>query len=267
MREEWGKLAPAVQAEIHRRERELVRQLQETADARRQHESMTKMTAPYQHILAIEGSDPMKAFGDYLRTAAILRSGSVTEKAQAIANVTRQFGVDIRALDAALAGMPMQPGQQQPGYQQQQFQDPRLDKLLSQIEESRRAQQEQLSASMQSTVEEFVADTRHEFIEDVREDMADMLEVAANRGRKMSMQEAYDRACAMNPEIVKILAQRAAAQQSQPPGAAPGAVVAAKQRAAASHPGGAGGPGTANGSKPPTVREALEAAFAQHEQR
>lgn len=261
MREEWGKLAPTVQAEIHRRERELTRQLAESAEARRQQETMTKMVEPYRHFMAMEGTDPMKAFGDYLRTAAILRSGSVSEKAQAIANVTRQFGVDIRALDAALAGAPIPPGQ----HGQQPYQDPRVDQLLQRIEAAQQAQQQQAAAAAQSSVEEFTNDAKYEFIEDVREDMADLLEIAANRGRKMTLVEAYHRACSMHPEVRKVINQRAAAKQAQTP-AATGAKLAAAQRAAASVPGGAGGPGTANGTKPMSVREALEAAYSQHTQ-
>jgi hypothetical protein len=60
-----------------------------------------------------------------------------------------------------------------------------------------------------AAVQEFSA--KAEFLDDVREDMADLLEGAARRGVALTMEEAYDRACHMNPDIRRVLQQRESA--------------------------------------------------------
>ena len=60
-----------------------------------------------------------------------------------------------------------------------------------------------------------VGDSQNEFYNDVRSDMADLLDMAANRGRQMSMQDAYNTACAAHPQISKVMAGRQAQQSVQ----------------------------------------------------
>ena len=96
LREKWAMLPPDVQAEVLRREREINQTLQSSVDARKQVEQLQKTSAPYQHLIAMEGGDPMAAFGDYLRTVALLRGGTPGEKAQALAQAVMKFGIDSR---------------------------------------------------------------------------------------------------------------------------------------------------------------------------
>jgi hypothetical protein len=101
--------------------------------------------------------------------------------------------VDVAALDAALVNAMGGQGGQPQQVPQQQFQDPRVDQLLGALQQ-REAQQVQRIRD-----------------DAVREDMADILELAARRGLDMTMEQAYERACRMNPEISRIIAQREAA--------------------------------------------------------
>jgi hypothetical protein len=39
--------------------------------------------------------------------------------------------------------------------------------------------------------------------------MADLIDMAAKRGRDLPIQEAYDKACALNPEISSVITERA----------------------------------------------------------
>ena len=57
--------------------------------------------------------------------------------------------------------------------------------------------------------------SQNEFYNDVRSDMADLLDMAANRGRKMSMQEAYNTACAAHPQISKVMQSRQSSKSVQ----------------------------------------------------
>jgi hypothetical protein len=50
---------------------------------------------------------------------------------------------------------------------------------------------------------------------DVREDMAMLLDAAASQNKELSLADAYDRACYMNPEIRNILSQRQLADSEQ----------------------------------------------------
>jgi hypothetical protein len=70
----------------------------------------------------------------------------------------------------------------------------------------------------------------NEFYNDVRGDMADLLDMAANRGREMSMEEAYNLACNNHPQISKIMSGRTSQQ-----------TVDTKRRAASSIQGSPGG--------------------------
>jgi hypothetical protein len=99
-----------------------------------------------------------------------------------------------------------------------------------------------------SEIEMFSKDPKNEFYNDVRSDMADLLDLANNRGQDMTLQQAYDKACAMHPQISQIMASRAARNNAQD-----------KRRAAASISGSPGGPGEA--AEPTSTRAALEAAW------
>jgi hypothetical protein len=56
---------------------------------------------------------------------------------------------------------------------------------------------------------------KHEYYEDLRDDMADLMEMAANRNRGMSLDQAYDRAAQAHPDIGPILSQRKDAEKGK----------------------------------------------------
>ncbi len=89
-----------------------------------------------------------------------------------MADICRNFGIDINLLDQALAGQAQPPQQAQP---QQQFRDPRFDELMSRLQNGERQKQQAASQRAVQEVEEFAATA--EFYGDVRQEMADILEV------------------------------------------------------------------------------------------
>ena len=93
----------------------------------------------------------------------------------------------------------------------------------------------------------------------MRDDMADMLDLAAKRSRVMSLKEAYDRACMMNPGISKIIEQRKLASAAT----AGRGIIAGKTRAAASITDRAARTSGA-GDRPMSIKEALDAAMSNH---
>ena len=106
-----------------------------------------------------------------------------------------------------------------------------------------------------SETEQFMAS--HDFAEDIREDMADIMEMAAKRGQNMSLEDCYERAILLRPDIQQIIEQRKiaanASQQNQQ--------MRQKENASVSV---AGGGSMITGSPNPTnTREALEAAWGK----
>jgi hypothetical protein len=168
------------------------------------------------------------------------------EKAQTVAQIIRTYGADLAAIEGALMS-----GGQMP-QQQQQFQDPRLDGLLSKMEQFQQAQTQRIEAKAGTEVDQF--GSGKEFFDDVREDMADLLEIAARRGVDLTLEQAYDRAVVMNPEVSRIVAARAAAANA---GTANTAIQQA-QRAASNV---RGTPSGVPSAGPSTLRGAIEAAI------
>lgn len=257
LRERWKALPPEVQGEIVRRERENDGRMQEAAQLRRFAQKFTEIAEPYRAIMEAEGTDPMRAFHDYLRSATLLRTGSPADKAAMVARLVTHFGVPVQMLDQYLeqairGGVVAQPQQQMApqslGQQPQQFRDPRVDQLLAE-----RAQQSR--AAVVSEAQAFAADPKNEFFEDVRLTMADVMDAAAKRGITMSMADAYERACQIEPEVRKVLqARNATTNASQA-----ARTLAAARHAASSLPSAGAPPAPkANGqAKPGSVRDAI----------
>ena len=203
-REAWGSLPAPIREEVYRRERESQRVMSESAQARQVAGHIAQLQQTYAPALSAEGVDALTASSNLMNLASRLRFGTPIEKATLAATIIRNYGVDIAQLDQVLANGPA-PQMQQP----QMLQDPRVDQLLSQLNQMRSERQQHLVSTATREIETFGGDK--EFFEDVRETMADLMEVAAKRGVDMALDEAYEQACLMTPEIYKVLAARAAA--------------------------------------------------------
>ncbi len=121
-----------------------------------------------------------------------------------IANIIRTHGISLEAINASLEGKPLPKEDRTPA------QDPRVDKLEKELREDRQARQASVERRAERATEQFAAS--HEFYDDVREDMADILESQAKRGNELTLDEAYDRAVRMNPELSAVTSQRSKAE-------------------------------------------------------
>jgi hypothetical protein len=261
-REHWGQLPDNVRAEIARRESEVQRTLQETAEARKTAEAVMKTISPYEAFIRAEGSNPIQAIDNLMATAAKLRTGTAPELAQMVAGIVQQFGVGrfgntfIEALDSALAGQTPRVDPQQAAIDQvlNQRLAP-VQQMLTQFQQMQNQQQSQIAMQAQSEVENFL--TRAEFGNDVREDMADLMEAAQRRGQTLTLADAYKKACMMNDSVRSVLVQRQKAQQGQ-------AHTQAAQRARSAAVS-VSGSAPVGGLTPPAtdVRSAIEAAIMQ----
>lgn len=261
VREHWAQLPESVRSEIHRREVEVQRTLQETAEARKTAEAVMKTIAPYEAFIKAENSNPIQAIDNLMSTAAKLRTGTAPELATMVAGLVNQFGIGrfgngfIEMLDSALAGhTPKAADPTQLAVEQviNQRLAP-VQQMLTQFQQAQAMQQQQVQQRAVSEVQEFL--TKAEFGEDVREEMADLLETAQRRGQSLTLQQAYDKACYLNDSVRKVMEQRRLAQGAQ-------ATTQAAQRArsAAVSVSGAA-PIGAPRQDPVDVRSAIEAAI------
>lgn len=211
-RETWARIPPEAQAEIHRRESEMGRVLQEGAQNRQFIDAFTRIVSPYEVFIRSEGSNPLTAMASLFQTAAQFRVGTPETKAQLVAGLIQDYGIDINMLDGMMARKvtdgSFRPNQPQP------LRDPRVDQLLAQQAQQREYMEQVETYQMRQGLDAFAAAPEHEFYRDVAATMADIVEVRARQGQPIDFEAIYRQACALDPEISTIVNQRAAAQRS-----------------------------------------------------
>lgn len=250
-REKWAALPPEVQQEAVRVDREVRQVMQEAAASRKFHQSFNEIFSPYMGMVQAEGSEPLRAVGNLLQTAAALRTAPPAHKAQLVAQMVRQFSIPIDALDAALAG-------QAPPQGQAQGVDPTA--IARQVHQSimqdfQRQRSQMAAQNGHKEVAAFVEGK--EFIEDVRETMADILDLRARQGIQTSLEDAYKMALKLHPEVSGVIAQREAAKAAQ---SANVSTLRAKNAASSVRSQPTSAP--ANGRESRNLRDDLEAAIS-----
>jgi hypothetical protein len=253
-RESWETLPDSVKEEVSRREAEINTRLQEGAESRKVGEQFKQVVEKFSPVIAAEGvQNPIEGVQNLLGTISSLRMGTPTQKATLMAGLIQNYGIDLQMLDTALAAsvnpgaIPYAPQAPMPPPA-----DPRVDKLFTMIDQAKQQKQQQSMQAANSEVATF--GQSHEFFEDVREEMADLIEVFDKRGVELSLEDAYNRAIAMHPEISQVMQQRQAVQSA-------GASTERTRRAASSIK---GSPSKGAPKKTGTsLRDALEDAFDQ----
>jgi hypothetical protein len=255
-REKWAALDPEIRAEVHRREGEAQKVLQQSAQARQFVDAFESVVRPYEVFIRTENSNPLQAVHNLMSTAAEFRVGTPARKVELVAGIIKNFGIDIEALDTVLSGggLPAGGGRQM----QQEFRDPRLDQLLADRQREQEAATARERHEVAQQMQAFAA--THEFYGDVQGQMADLLELAARRGEPLDIEKAYQTACKLHDGVSTILATRAAAPAR---GSNSQAVLRAK-RAAVSIKGDSTPHDGAMIPKDDSVRAAIEAAIDVH---
>lgn len=258
LKREFANLPEEVQKAVWEREQSVNQLMQDTAEDRRTAHSFNQVVGQFRGLMAAEGvHDPMQAVYGLMTTTAQLAMGSKEQRAKKITELIQHYGVDIATLDNMLAGQ-YQPNQEEARMEQllNERMQP-VNQLLEQMNQQRAQQVQAVQTQAYQSIDEFGRDPKHEFFHDVRMDMADFLDMAAQRGMQMSLQEAYDRACALNPEI-------SALQAGQPTA---GERIAQKEAAASSVSGRRASSGSGESTENMGIREALEASFSESERR
>lgn len=208
-REAWSKVPKEARAEIARREKEITDAMGQTASARRFAQEWSDLTKPYEGLMAAQGATPYTGVKRLLEIGAGLSMGNQEQRANIVTNLIKQYQVDLNTLDAMLSGDHQPDPMQQIG----SLIDERLAPIQQRYsQEDQRRQQQSQQQAMQE-LSEFKKDKP--FYDDVRMDMADIMEIAAKRGEQLSLGDAYERACAMNPKVSKVVQQRKAAEEAK----------------------------------------------------
>lgn len=206
---QWAALPPAVQAEVHKREADFQRGLQQYATKARDYDAIHAEIAPYEAMIRSENGTPATAIRSLLNTAYLLRTASAPQKQQLFAQMAQQFGVDLGALtqqapyvDPALA--PVMPVIDQ---MQQRMQ------MLEQQRQQELQQRQQIEAQQhQAEVQAFAADPANIYLPNVGNAMAALLQ----SGQATDLKDAYDKACWANPEVRSaLLAQQASEAENR----------------------------------------------------
>lgn len=232
-----------------KREAETSRALQESAQSRRLAEQVHQTVAPYEMLARAAGMDPISYAGSLLQTAAALHTGAPAQRAQIVAHLIKSYGVDPGSVADALDG-------QLPQAATQQQQRP-VD-IQAEVQRALASQVEQYQVqSAENSLREFMA-TEPKYLSDVWRDMQAVLHSAAASNQNVTYQEAYDRACWMNPEVRGIMESKKAVQaaKAQAPSIAKAKLAASSVKAA-----------PVERIRPQgerTLREELIAAMAEH---
>jgi hypothetical protein len=253
---EWAALPLHVRQEIHKREADITRTLNQTAPDRQLAEQFKQTVQPFMARIQANGVNPLQAVEGLFKADLMLATASKGERAKYMADLIKQYDVDIEALDNALVGAAQPQSQQSPDIAalvQQQLQQA-LAPILQREQQTRQQAQQQV----EQTVEQMALNPDYPYFDDVREDMADVIEINAKRGVAISLEEAYSRAVRMNPETVGLMERQSTMQTAEQRHLqAQRAKVAASSVTGA--PAGAGGQmQVGDGS----LRGAIEAAFS-----
>ena len=251
-REAWKDAPKAIKDELAKREKDYATGIQRYAESAQRSQAMDKALAPYSQLFAMNGGAQQTLPG-LLQTASVLQMGSAPQKAEMVAGLIKQFGVDIQTLDNVLSGQPDVPRGTQ--------QNPDLDRMLqeklapyqqfmNQVQQNQAAQAAQSQQVIGNELQTFANDPKNEFYSDVSSIMADQLEVAARNGQNMTLPEAYRIGCMLHPDVSNIMDTRKSTPSSK------------KRRAASSihgSPSGEGGGNEGNLSMTDAINAAWDA--------
>jgi hypothetical protein len=260
-RAKWDKLDPDIRQEVLRRDREITKTLGETAQARQLATHMEQLLTPYAARFQELEAHPLAAIDALLKADKMLSSAPPRDRAQYMAKLIKDYKVDIVELDSALSD------QVQADPQQSRLEQLLAERLapIQQFVQQQAAQQQMLEQQEiqngKQTIEQMEAnEAKYPYFADVREDMADLIEIQSKRGVYLSLDQAYSRAIAMNPDVSGLVAtQRQEAQGRQ----AALAANARAQRALKASKSVSGAPtlGTVGSASSSDRRATIEAAF------
>lgn len=174
-KQEFAKLPPAVQEAVAKRETEVNQGFAKLQDF--------KGLEPVVEMAKRSGITPAQIFENYRHAEHML----ATDGLNAIKELARSFDIDLTKLGAPPAD----------GQQQQPAITPELTELRKELNALKTTLVTRDQSTAQAEITAFTADPKHTYFENVRQDMAHLI----NSGQAKDLQDAYDKACWLHPEI------------------------------------------------------------------
>lgn len=224
-RAKWDTLPPEVRAQALKREQDISRVVQQSADRVKRVEGLEKIIEPHKGLLSKAYASPEAGITDLLNTFRAAHDNPLGF----VAWFCQSRGIDPRQLSgvSSSASAP---------------QDPNLAALLNRVQglegqltQRQQAEEQQFTSQAQKLFEEFVADPKNSYVQEVQAKMAELLE----KGMAEGLQDAYDQAIYMRPDLrEKIFQERIETQkkadqelrEKQAKDARKGAIVASVTR-------------------------------------
>lgn len=211
----WSTLPASVQAEIVKRESEMQAGVDKLKQELQQHteryQEFERVAAPHRARYAQHGlRSDAEAFDRLLRWEHMIR----TNPHQAIPALAQQYGVNLQTM-AQLPGQPAQQEQQQtevpPWFQNLMGQFGQLSQQVNTVTSDFERERQNRAANEITT---WTNGKAH--FDKVRVDMGLLMKQAAELGKPITLDEAYDRATWANPEVrAEIQKQQAADQEKE----------------------------------------------------
>jgi hypothetical protein len=115
VREHWAATPLPIREQIVQREQQMQQWANNTANARMAGQAFMQAIEPHRMTIQAEGVDAMTAVSNLMQFTTQMRFGTQAEKANLVSQLVKVYGVDVQALDAALAGVIPPPGPQPSG--------------------------------------------------------------------------------------------------------------------------------------------------------
>ena len=214
-REFWKDIPPAARAEIVRHEQQVQQTLRETVQVRQFADAVQKAIDPYRGTIEAEGGNVVAAISSLMQTAQALRTAPPAHKAQLVAGLVQQFGIDVNQLDQALSGQVVNQERPEVAAIRQQYEREfaPLRQMQQQMAQQQQMANQERDRHANMTIAEF--SKKAEFMGDVRNLMADLIDVRERNGLPYSLEDVYHAACQAHPEISRVIQQRAQANAAQ----------------------------------------------------
>lgn len=202
-RERWAEIPPELRQEIVRREEASVHGVRQMQERYAPMESFVRSIDPIIQEARNVGMSPEQYIGAAVQSEYILRTADVPNKFQEILRIADQYGIPLREVINASVG------QEVLGRAAPQNAAAIPQAVQQELAEMRAWREGQERTSIDREVETF--STGKEFFNDVRGKMADLME----KGLADNLNDAYDQACWMTPEVREVMQGRATGQQQQ----------------------------------------------------
>lgn len=203
--EDWAKTPASVRAEVQRREEDMLRGISEYRGLASIGRALDKVIQPYADVIRSSGVPAPQAIGTLLETAKTLRTGTDEQKVGTLLQVINDYGISFDALTQAHSQHAAQPVPPVVLQLQQ-----KLQQLEGTISQQAQASEQAALAEVERQVESFLADPKRPHARAVITEMQGLLA----QGLASTLDEAYDKACQLNPEVrAKLQAQQAEADR------------------------------------------------------